>query len=72
MAARDFDGRIESRLHHKDIRIALESARELGLSLPASALAADFLTLLQERGGARRDSAAVFEVIAEGSGSREV
>jgi 2-hydroxy-3-oxopropionate reductase len=72
MAARDFDGRIESRLHHKDIRLALESASELGLSLRASALAADFLTLLEERGGARSDSAAVFEVVAERSGSREV
>jgi 2-hydroxy-3-oxopropionate reductase len=63
MIARDFDGKIESRLHHKDIRIVLELARELGIELPASAAAAAVLEALQRRGGARRDSAAVFDVI---------
>ena len=63
MAARDFSGKIESRLHYKDILIVLELARELGITLPASALAADMLTRLQEAGGAKKDSAAVFEII---------
>jgi len=65
MIARSFEGRIESRLHHKDIQIVLELARALGIELPASAAAADVLARLQERGGARMDSAAVFEVLGE-------
>jgi 2-hydroxy-3-oxopropionate reductase len=63
MIARDFDGKVESRLHHKDILIVLELARAFGIDLPASAAAADVLERLQQRGGARWDSAAVFSVL---------
>jgi 3-hydroxyisobutyrate dehydrogenase-like beta-hydroxyacid dehydrogenase len=65
MIARDFDGKVQSRLHHKDIQIVLDMARALGLQLPASRAAAQVLTSLQERGGSSRDSAAVFEVLAD-------
>jgi 2-hydroxy-3-oxopropionate reductase len=65
MIARDFDGKVESRLHHKDILIVLEMAQSLGLLLPASAAAADVLAALQRRGGARQDSAAVFTVLSD-------
>ena len=64
MAARDFAGKIESRLHAKDIHIVLDLARELGLELPASALAAEQLDRLQAAGGAKLDSAAVFRILA--------
>jgi|SRR5688572_24124118 len=63
MIARDFQGRIESRLHHKDIHIVLDMARAFGIELPASAAAADVLDRLQQRGGAQQDSAAVFSVL---------
>jgi 3-hydroxyisobutyrate dehydrogenase-like beta-hydroxyacid dehydrogenase len=63
MIARDFNGKVESRLHHKDIHIVLELARKFGIELPASAAAARVLDVLQERGGARRDSAAIFTVL---------
>jgi 2-hydroxy-3-oxopropionate reductase len=63
MIARDFDGKVESRLHHKDIHIVLDLARSFGIELPASAAAADVLDRLQQRGGARQDSAAVFSVL---------
>ena len=63
MITRDFAGKIESRLHHKDIHIALDMARALGIDLPASGAAAGVLDTLQERGGARQDSAAVFSVL---------
>lgn len=63
MIAREFDGKVESRLHHKDIHIVLELARTYGIALPASAAAAQVLDTLQERGGARRDSAAIFTVL---------
>ena len=62
-AARDFEGKVESRLHHKDIRIVLDVARAFGIELPASAAAADVLERLQQRGGARQDSAAIFNVL---------
>jgi 3-hydroxyisobutyrate dehydrogenase-like beta-hydroxyacid dehydrogenase len=63
MIARDFDGKVESRLHHKDIHIVLELARTFGIELPASTAAAHVLDTLQERGGARQDSAAMITVL---------
>ncbi len=63
MIARDFSGKVESRLHHKDILIVLQMAQELAVALPASAAAADTLTRLQQQGGARRDSAAIFSIL---------
>ena len=64
MIARDFDGKVESRLHHKDIQIVLAMAQKLGIELPASAAAAKVLTELQDRGGAKSDTAAIFSVLA--------
>lgn len=68
MIARDFTGRIESRLHHKDALIVLELARELGITLPATGVAAELLTQLQEAGGAKQDSAAVLTVLERSPG----
>ena len=65
MIARDFDGKVESRLHHKDIHIVLAMARALGIELPASTAAARVLDELQRRGGATSDTAAVFTVLAK-------
>jgi 3-hydroxyisobutyrate dehydrogenase-like beta-hydroxyacid dehydrogenase len=39
-------------------------AQALGVSLPASAAAAGVFDALQNRGGAREDSAAIFDVLA--------
>jgi len=64
MIARDFEGKVESRLHHKDIHIVLAMARKLGIELPASAAAAKVLTELQDRGGAKSDTAAIFSILA--------
>lgn len=64
MIARDFAGKVESRLHYKDLNIVLDMARTLGIELPATLVAAQVLTRLQQRGGARRDTAAIFDVIA--------
>jgi 2-hydroxy-3-oxopropionate reductase len=68
MIARDFDGKVESHLHYKDIHIVLAMARKLGIELPASSAAARVLTELQNRGGAKQDTAAVFTVIANPGG----
>ena len=64
MIARNFEGKVESRLHYKDIHIVLAMARALGIELPASTAAAGVLTELQNRGGAKSDTAAVFAVLA--------
>ena len=69
MIARDFAGKVESRLHHKDIHIVLDLARTFGVELPASTAAAVVLDRLQQRGGARQDSAAIFNVLNTGSSS---
>ena len=63
MIARDFHGKVESRLHYKDIHIVLSMAQALGIELPASSAAAKVLTELQNRGGAKSDTAAVFTVL---------
>jgi 2-hydroxy-3-oxopropionate reductase len=70
MIDRDFAGRLESRLHHKDIHLVLDLARELGILLPTSAAAAGVLDELQDRGGARQDTAAVFTVLDSRRGPR--
>jgi 3-hydroxyisobutyrate dehydrogenase-like beta-hydroxyacid dehydrogenase len=70
MIERDFTGRLESRLHHKDMQLVLDLARELGVDLPASATAAGILSELQARGGARQDTAAMFTVLANRSRGR--
>jgi 2-hydroxy-3-oxopropionate reductase len=65
MIARNFEGKVESRLHYKDIHIVLAMADALGIALPASSAAAKVLTELQHRGGAKSDTAAVFSVLAD-------
>jgi 2-hydroxy-3-oxopropionate reductase len=69
MIAREFEGKVESRLHHKDIHIVLDLARTFGIELPASTAAARVLDELQQRGGARQDSAAIFGVLNTQSSS---
>jgi 3-hydroxyisobutyrate dehydrogenase-like beta-hydroxyacid dehydrogenase len=63
MAEGRYEGEIESRLHYKDILLSIEWARELGAHLPASELAAEILGELQDSGGGRLDSAAVFTIL---------
>ena len=59
----DYRPGFKSRLHRKDMRVVLESAQELGISLTTAAMVAEWLDLLVERGLGEEDSAAIFEVI---------
>jgi 2-hydroxy-3-oxopropionate reductase len=59
----DYIPGFKSRLHRKDMRIVLESAQELELSLTTAAMVSEWLDLLVERGRGEEDSAAIFEVI---------
>lgn len=51
-------------LMHKDIRLALETARELDVPLPSAAVADGMLAGAAELGYAHRDIAAFFQVLA--------
>ncbi len=55
-------------LHHKDLNIALETARELGATLPATALVAQIENGLIERGFGDDDVSAIARAIREQSG----
>jgi 2-hydroxy-3-oxopropionate reductase len=63
MIERDFAPGMEARLHHKDMGIVLELAHELGIPLPAAALATQQLNALIGAGGGRRDPAGLIEVL---------
>jgi len=56
------------RLHHKDLKIALEAARELGVALPATALVDQLETGLIGRGFGDEDVSALARTIRELSG----
>jgi hypothetical protein len=48
----------------KDICLALETGRELNVPLPSAVVTDGLLAKTEERGYARRDIAALFEVLA--------
>jgi 3-hydroxyisobutyrate dehydrogenase-like beta-hydroxyacid dehydrogenase len=52
------------RLMQKDIVLALDTARELGVPLPSAATADEVLTLARAWGYERRDIASLFEVLS--------
>lgn len=54
----------DMRLMHKDIRLALEAAREPGIPLPSAAAADNVLTLAEELGYGHRDIAGFLEVLS--------
>jgi 3-hydroxyisobutyrate dehydrogenase len=56
------------RLHHKDMRIALEAARELGVSMPAASLVDQLENGLLGRGYGDEDLSAIARSIRELSG----
>jgi 2-hydroxy-3-oxopropionate reductase len=59
----DYTPGFKASLHQKDMRIVLESAHELGLSLTTAAMVAQWLNALVGRGLGDADSAAIFEMI---------
>jgi len=56
-------------LMRKDIRLALQTTRELGVPVPSAAAAGRLLAKAEELGYARRDIAALFEVLAQTAGA---
>ncbi len=58
----------KTKLHQKDMNIVLQTAKELGLALPAAALVMQHLNALMGSGDAELDSAAVMKVVERMSG----
>ena len=50
-------------LHHKDMRIAMETAQALGIGLPGAALITQYLNALVGSGGGDMDSAAIATIV---------
>jgi len=59
------------RLHHKDLKIALEVAREIGVTLPVAAFVEQVETGLVSRGFGDEDISAIARAVREPSGIRD-
>jgi len=70
MLDRNFKPGFKARLHHKDLRIAMESAHELGLALPGAAAAAQYLNAVVGQGKGDNDSISILELQEAVSGLR--
>jgi 2-hydroxy-3-oxopropionate reductase len=61
--SRDFKPGFKAKLHQKDLHIVMQTARDLGVALPAAALAAQHMNALVGGGGGELDSSALFTVV---------
>lgn len=60
----------KAQLHAKDLKNALEAARDLGLDLPATAMTAGYLNALVGQGGGELDSTAFVRILEQMNGVR--
>lgn len=67
MAAHEFTPGFKASFHRKDLRIALETAHEMGISLGFTTQVADMFDRLVERGQGDLDNSAVFTIVEERS-----
>ncbi len=65
MAAHEFTPGFKASLHRKDLRIVLETAREMGIALPFTRQVAEMLNRLVERGQGDLDNSALFTIVEE-------
>lgn len=63
MLDHNFQPGFKTRLHQKDMDIVLDTARQIGLALPTSAMVAQFLNALVGSGDGELDSSAIVKVI---------
>jgi 2-hydroxy-3-oxopropionate reductase len=71
MLDRTYEPGFRSRLHRKDLAIALAAAREAGVTMPATALVGELMTALLATGRGDLDSSALALLIEELSGGNE-
>ena len=65
MLDQNFQPGFKTILHQKDMDIVLDTARQIGLALPTSAMVAQFLNALVGSGDGELDSSAIVKVIAK-------
>ncbi len=63
MIKRTFDPGFRIRLHQKDLNLALESARKMGLSLPNTATAQELFNSMAAHGGSELDHSAMVQAL---------
>jgi len=63
MLDNDFKPGFKTKLHQKDLKIVMDTAHQLGLALPGTALVAQHLNALMGSGDGELDSSAVVKVI---------
>jgi len=63
MIKRTFDPGFRIRLHQKDLNLALESARKMGLSLPNTATAQELFNSMAAHGGSELDHSALVQAL---------
>jgi 2-hydroxy-3-oxopropionate reductase len=63
MIKRTFQPGFRIRLHQKDLRLALQTGRELGVSLPNTATAQELFTAVSASGGAELDHSAMVQAL---------
>jgi 2-hydroxy-3-oxopropionate reductase len=68
MLDNDYTPGFKTRLHQKDINIVMQTAKELGLALPGTALVMQHLNALMGTGAGELDSSAVMKVVERESG----
>ena len=66
----DFDPGFRIELHHKDLGIALATAREVGVPLPVTALVDQMLQELQVKGRGELDHSALLSVVEDAAGHK--
>jgi len=71
MLARDFKPGFRVDLHHKDMGIALDSARSAGVALPVTGLVSQLMAAARAQGHGSLDHSALLRVIEQGSGRAE-
>jgi 2-hydroxy-3-oxopropionate reductase len=67
MVAHRFTPGFRAELHHKDLGIALETARDAGVSLPVTALVDQMLASLRQNGDGARDHSALITYVERAS-----
>ncbi|MCW5626374.1 MAG: 2-hydroxy-3-oxopropionate reductase [Burkholderiales bacterium] len=63
MIKRTFDPGFRIELHQKDLNLALQNARQLGVSLPNTATAQELFNACQARGGAKWDHSGMVQAL---------
>ncbi|NQV55957.1 MAG: 2-hydroxy-3-oxopropionate reductase [Rhodospirillales bacterium] len=68
MIKRNFDPGFRIKLHQKDLNLALQSARQLGMSLPNTATCQELFNACTAKGGAELDHSALVQAIEDMAG----